>query len=144
MKERLRFNNAVKPIGLPKAGSIPSGHATLSGWGSISTTIVPIMPDRLQTAVVEIIDYKSCANTLIVIQGNSNPLDEISNICTEPLGEGVKSIGNCYLDNGGPLIQGDTLIGIISWGITPCGQVGTATVFTKVSTFLNFINKYIN
>lgn len=46
-------------------------------------------------------------------------------------------------DSGGPLAHNATgkavLIGIVSWGIVPCGTVGAPSVYTKTSSFLTWI-----
>ncbi|XP_063821941.1 trypsin-like [Ostrinia nubilalis] len=36
------------------------------------------------------------------------------------------------------------LIGVVSWGISPCGEKGAPTVYTNVSQYMDFINSYIN
>lgn len=35
------------------------------------------------------------------------------------------------------------VIGVVSWGVSPCGEVGAPTVYTNVTTYLDFINYYI-
>lgn len=35
------------------------------------------------------------------------------------------------------------VVGIVSWGVSPCGDKGAPTVYTKVEHFINFINKHI-
>ncbi|KAH9637874.1 hypothetical protein HF086_013360 [Spodoptera exigua] len=32
------------------------------------------------------------------------------------------------------------VIGIVSWGVSPCGQKGAPTIYTNVSTYIDFIN----
>ncbi|CAG9783904.1 unnamed protein product [Diatraea saccharalis] len=36
------------------------------------------------------------------------------------------------------------VVGIVSWGISPCGEKGAPTVYTNVSRYMDFVNKYIN
>jgi hypothetical protein len=36
------------------------------------------------------------------------------------------------------------VVGIVSWGISPCGERGAPTVFTNVSNYAEFINSHIN
>lgn len=36
------------------------------------------------------------------------------------------------------------ILGIVSWGASPCGQKGAPTVYTKVAPFVNFIKHYID
>lgn len=35
------------------------------------------------------------------------------------------------------------VIGVVSWGVTPCGEVGAPTIYTNVSAYMDFINKYL-
>lgn len=94
-----------------------------------------------------------------------NPLDEETHICTGPITGGVAA---CSGDSGGPLVlhivkDANTtkydsnegvivedynnstvvLLGIVSWGMTPCGEEGAPTIHTKVASYLDFINKHI-
>jgi len=46
------LNAYVQIIGLPVADSIPIGDADISGWGSVSTDLTSIMPDRLQVSAI--------------------------------------------------------------------------------------------
>lgn len=164
----LKLNNAVKAISLARSNS-PSGKAVLTGWGSTSRTSTPNMPDKLQTAELPIIDLQTCKNSIEKLTGPS-PLHE-TNICTGPLTGGFSacnvrnqallhlfsfllflwySIGEFYTfkgDSGGPLILNGSkpeLIGIVSWGIVPCGTVGAASVYTKVYSFVNWIENIIS
>lgn len=137
---KIEFNDSVKPIGLPNAGDEPSGKAVISGWGSISTTNYPNYPVNLQRADLEIVNNKDCGDALAKLLGSSYPLNAASNVCSGPLNH---SAGACSGDSGGPLIQGSTLIGVVSWGIVPCGIVGAPSVYTKVSNFVGFINSNI-
>lgn len=36
------------------------------------------------------------------------------------------------------------LLGVVSWGVSPCGEKGAPTVYTRVSRYLDFINEHIN
>lgn len=35
------------------------------------------------------------------------------------------------------------VIGVVSWGISPCGEVGAPTVYTNVTTYADFIYKHL-
>ncbi|XP_063916820.1 trypsin-1-like [Zophobas morio] len=138
----LTFGDLVKPIALPEADSVPTGNAILSGWGSTSTSDIPVMPDQLQTTTIPLLSFEECSGAIesLLEQGEENPLSEESNICTGPLTGGISA---CSGDSGGPLIQDDNIIGIVSWGFTPCGSDGAPSVYTKVSNFIDFINQYV-
>lgn len=84
-----------------------------------------------------------CVDALVKLAGSSDPLAE-TNVCTGPIEVGGE--GACSGDSGGPLVTqgGNTQIGIVSWGMMPCGSKGAPSVFTKVSAFVDFINEHIN
>lgn len=77
--------------------------------------------------------FLECASALEDIMGSSEPLAD-TNVCTGPL-DG--SMGACSGDSGGPLAQGNVVVGIVSWGITPCGSPGAPSVYTRVSAFID-------
>lgn len=98
-----------------------------------------IRPDLLQTADLSIISNEEC------VQAYGNAID-LSNICAATVGKGVTA---CSSDSGGPLVQRghlerDTLIGVVSWGHIPCGEVGMPSIFVQVSYFIDWINDEIN
>lgn len=50
-------------------------------------------------------------------------------------------------DSGGPLVQGtapnEILIGVVSWGFTPCGSAGAPSgVYKRVSAYLDWIYQH--
>ncbi|KAG7188818.1 hypothetical protein KM043_008427 [Ampulex compressa] len=138
----LKFNSAVKPINLPKENSEPSGAVVLSGWGSISLTNEPEMPDTLQHVKMTIVNLPLCKRYIEQVAGPS-PLHQ-TNICTGPVYGGISA---CSGDSGGPLITKGVqpeVIGVVSWGIIPCGSSGAPSVYTRVSAFIRWINSTIN
>lgn len=136
MKEDLQFSDSVKAINLPKQGAEPQGTAIISGWGYMENNVLPA---TLQKSTLNVISYATCAKALTDLLHTSQPLNEKSNVCT-----GLTHTGACNGDSGGPLIQGKTLIGVVSWGLVPCGNSRAPSVFTKVSSFVDFINQYAN
>jgi len=133
-KEKFIFTNYVKPIELPKADSIPNGNGNLYGWGSISSTSTPVFPGKLQVVDMPIINNDVCQKAL---GGQGYKLHK-TNLCTGPLTGGTSI---CQADSGGPLIQNNKIIGIVSWGKTPCGQPNSPSVFVRVSAFIDWIKK---
>ncbi|XP_076632941.1 trypsin-1-like [Colletes latitarsis] len=143
LAQPLRLSNAVKAISLPQAGSTPSGTAVLSGWGSTSRTSNPIMPDKLQYVDLPVIDLATCKKAVEELTGPS-PLHE-TNVCSGPLSGGISA---CSGDSGGPLVLNNNgiteLIGIVSWGIVPCGSNGAPSVYTRTSAFNDWIEKIMS
>lgn len=35
------------------------------------------------------------------------------------------------------------ILGVVSWGVSPCGEQGAPTVYTKVTPYLDFIKKHM-
>lgn len=70
-----------------------------------------------------------------------NPFNITTNVCTA---DTDKSHGICKGDSGGPLVQNNTLIGISSWGVLPCGTKGAPSAYTKVSNYIYWINNHTN
>ncbi|XP_011494633.1 PREDICTED: trypsin-like [Ceratosolen solmsi marchali] len=138
------LNSFVQPINLPKPDSIPEGQVTLSGWGSVSSTQIPSMPATLQKVDLPIIDLENCKLAFDKILQFVSLAD--SNVCTGPLTGGYSA---CNGDSGGPLMQVNKegkpeIIGIVSWGIVPCGTVGAPSVYTRVSAYIDWIDNIVN
>ncbi|CAB0044858.1 unnamed protein product [Trichogramma brassicae] len=138
----LKFNEKVQPIALPKADVYPDGDVTLSGWGSTSTSQFPVMPDKLQKAVLPVLDLESCEKAIQTMEPGNSPLHE-TNVCTGPLTGGVSA---CSGDSGGPLVVKNSfdmveVIGVVSWGIFPCGGRNAPSVYTRVSSFVSWIHR---
>lgn len=125
------WTSAVQPVNLPKSGVVPTGKANLYGWGSTSKTSSPSYPSVLQVAAnIPIIPIASCEKALAKDVHSTN-------LCTGPLTGGVSI---CTSDSGGPLVQGNVLIGIVSWGKMPCGQANSPSVYVQVSSFISWIS----
>ncbi|KAJ9588707.1 hypothetical protein L9F63_017999 [Diploptera punctata] len=140
LRSALTYNEYVQPIALPAADEVFGRTSILSGWGSTSTTSTASMPAILQTAQLPIVEYNQCLATY----GSDSPLDP-TNVCTGPLSGGM---GACSGDSGGPLVQVKSdgsreIIGIVSWGVIPCGSSNAPSVYVRVSAFIDWINNNI-
>ncbi|XP_025836493.1 chymotrypsin-2-like [Agrilus planipennis] len=129
------LTSSVQPVGLPNQGDNVSGSVVISGWGRTSSS-VSTLPRTLQYVNLEILPNNQCAIDLISVLGYSDPLDS-SMICTS----GRRYEGTCSGDSGGPLVQDGVQVGVVSWGITPCGNTIAPSVFTKVSSYSDWINE---
>ncbi|XP_053677782.1 trypsin-1-like [Anopheles nili] len=133
------FNEHILPIALPTIDSIPAGIVKFAGWGATSTGLLPSMPNELRMFNVAIVANNECQIMMGGSIGNG-PVTE-RNVC---LGPATGGIGACVGDAGGAAIQQinglDTIVGIISWQVSPCGQQGVPTITTRVSAFIEWIN----
>lgn len=77
------MSKEVQPVKLAAPESEPTGEAWLCGWGSISPSHFPEMPDKLQHVKMEYLDRQSCYEAILRLTGSS-PVHE-TNVCTGPL-----------------------------------------------------------
>lgn len=140
------LNNLVGTIALPPANFIHSGNVQAFGWGSFVPAPPPILPDILQTATLNILEFEICREIFNAIFPSGHPL-HFTDLCTGPLSG---NHGVCNADSGGPIVQNDTstrqpeLVGVVAWGPSPCDRQDWPSVFARVSAFVDFINQNIN
>lgn len=133
----LIFTSSVNKVNLPTVTTADEyGSATLYGWGSTSRSSNPIMPNLLQTMTAPIINTDLCRQ---VLRAGSVITDK--NICTGPMDGRLSA---CSGDSGAALTKGNTIIGIVSWGLDPCGSPNSASVYTRVSKYTNWITSTIS
>ncbi|CAG9827765.1 unnamed protein product [Diabrotica balteata] len=142
LKTPLILNDRVKVAVLPKPNTNESpGNATVTGWGAIQVEPTKKYPDDLQKAVVPIVEYNDCMAKLKKEVGEDLPEYNNTAVCTGPYSGGI---GPCYGDSGSPLVQNDVVIGLVSWGSKPCAFEGALAVYTKVSSFIDWIQENID
>jgi len=119
---------AIAPAALGSA-FVNTGAAVASGWGQ--TSHPGSAAANLQFLNVAVITLADCRARHTV--GNRASVHD-NTICTlSPSGQGM-----CMGDSGGPLNQGNTVIGAVSWGIA-CAN-GFPDVFARISTHRAWIN----
>lgn len=87
LKTPLIFNKRVSAVSLPRQNEIRTGNAVLSGWGSISKKLRPLLPEVLQKVTVPVLDNKSCLNKFPNNIIGKKPELYDSQICTDAVGE---------------------------------------------------------
>lgn len=90
------------------------------------------MPNELQTVTKPSITMEQCKEYM------PERYLHASNLCTGPLTGGVSACGG---DSGGPLEQKRQLIGVVSWGVMPCGSRNAPSVYVRVSAFIDWIRE---
>ncbi|XP_017086887.2 lectizyme [Drosophila bipectinata] len=118
----------VAAIDLPGKTFQGTGNGTLFGWGRDSWGALPLALQKLET---NIIDAETCAKEL---PANSKLAE--TNVCSHIKGTPK---GACNGDSGGPLTSWGYLVGIVSWGYTPCSSTTYPSVYTCVGSFLKWI-----
>ncbi|XP_014215792.1 chymotrypsin-2-like [Copidosoma floridanum] len=128
----ITIGEKIKYISLAKEDfSLDDRSADLTGWGRLSNG--GEFPNNLQEISLKVINQKEC----IKFWENMIPIRE-SHVCTFT----KEGEGSCQSDSGGPLVIDGQQIGIVSFGV-PCGK-GYPDVYTRVSSFLNWIDDTIN
>ncbi|XP_018578841.1 serine protease snake-like [Anoplophora glabripennis] len=142
-KQTVEFTKFIRPACLYTEKFIeqPSGVAT--GWGK--TDFAAEISDRLMKVTLNIYHNSEC--TKIYHKSKDLPRGVVSNmLCAGDLRGGKDT---CQGDSGGPLLitkAGNQckfyVIGVTSFGKS-CGQVNTTAVYTKVSSYVDWIEKTI-
>jgi len=125
--------NLVGPIELSSGKYSPVGRGKIYGWGMDKYWTKPV---NLHTLDVDVIDYEPCKAALPV-----NSKIHETNICTYTPG---LFDGSCNGDSGGPLINGhNELIGLVSWGYSPCDATRYPSVYTWIDPHREWIKEQI-
>lgn len=124
----LTLNANVRAVTLPASMSTATGNAVTSGWGA--TREGGSAANVLQKVTVPIITDAKC-------NSDNGGGVSASMICAG-FDQGGKDA--CQGDSGGPLAQGNTLIGIVSWGYG-CARPGKPGVYTEVSHFITWLSQ---
>ncbi|XP_020608302.1 plasminogen-like [Orbicella faveolata] len=113
---------------------------SLTSWG-FSKSGNNTKAQKLQQAQMPTVNYSTCS------EGNSffQPIDDQSMLCA---GFGGSSpISGCNGDSGGPFVCPEdgrfVLRGAVSWGIPGCPAGKTYSVFTRISSFVDWIKDHM-
>ncbi|XP_045460653.1 coagulation factor X-like [Harmonia axyridis] len=121
----------IQSIKLPKpSDSVPLGEATVIGWGETNNNDEKLY--KLRALDLEIYSDEICESA-------GFNMTEVS-FCAGHIDEPKNS---CKGDSGGPLIIGDILYGIVSYGDTDC-TIGIPAVYTKIPAVVDWIKEEAN
>jgi trypsin len=125
------YGIGVRGIELPNTE--PAGGTgtpfVVSGWGTQSSGS-STFPSQLQAVEVYIIPHSECNSTYAPYGGITENM-----ICAAVPGGGKDA---CQGDDGGPLVFGTTLFGIVSWGVG-CAEPKYPGVYSNVALLRGFV-----
>ncbi|CAO2641537.1 Complement factor D [Lemmus lemmus] len=133
LSQNVSLGPYVHPLPLQRGDrDIPPGTLChVAGWGVVSHA--GRRPDVLQTLTVPIMDRDTCNESWSSRESVAWLLGE--NVTRSPTPQG---------DSGGPLVCGNTVEGIVAWGSRVCGNRKKPGVFTRVSTYIDWIENVRN
>lgn len=133
---RPRDPKRIQVIPLYRGGTLPGGtEVTGTGWG-VTKAVEPARPNAVLLKVdLRVMDGAKCRS----LRGYG----------AEKIGDGVFCAANparstCRGDSGGPVILTNgipTVVGIVSWGKKRCSGDGHPGVYTRISSFLPWIDQ---
>ncbi|KAL4090274.1 hypothetical protein QTP88_025147 [Uroleucon formosanum] len=148
LKNSVTFNELIQPICLPllldmnkveKSKNIPF----VVGWGSINTA--PQKNEKISKSLMEVrIPISNITECKQTYSNYKSVIDDRVLCAGYP--EGGKD--SCRGDSGGPLMWSKRnqfyLIGVVSYGFNECGDPGHPGVYTKVTSYTDWILDGIN
>ena len=145
LQQSVPYSDFIKPICLPmqaelKARDYVGFRMQVAGWGRTATAR---FSNVKQKVAVDGVSLDACNQ----VYQREQVLLRQSQLCAG--GEAGKD--SCQGDSGGPLTGVHTagglqywyLIGLVSFGPTPCGQAGWPGVYTKVDQYVDWITATI-
>lgn len=136
LAEDVTFTNYIKPICLPVSSNL-SQKLTVAGWGSTENRRESDVKLKVSLPLV---DMRQCS---VTYQRSGVTLGE-GQLCAG----GQKGFDSCRGDSGGPLMQQERgadmlarwkVVGVVSFGPSPCGMEGFPGIYTKVYDYLPWI-----
>jgi trypsin len=122
------YGPGVQPIPMTHSQPAVGSLAVVSGWGALYAGGPYSM--QLQAVEIYIISNEECNSAYGDYGGITKTM-----ICAGVTGGGK---GPCQGDDGGPLVVGGQLVGIVSWGIG-CREVAYPGVYSDVASLRSFV-----
>ncbi|XP_076748955.1 trypsin-4-like [Xylocopa sonorina] len=133
LKIPVQFGAKLLPIGLPQKESHQLRDGTncfVTGWRQI---LPGVEETKLSVITVPLVNQKTCNSKMPC----HKPLFQ-KMLCAGNMTYGVET---CQDDPGAPLMEGQTLIGVLSYGLG-CKTMIHPGVYTRVSSYLRWISTY--
>uniref|UniRef100_A0A8D3CYU3 Vitamin K-dependent protein C n=1 Tax=Scophthalmus maximus TaxID=52904 RepID=A0A8D3CYU3_SCOMX len=145
LQKAITFSSSVMPICLPAqdASYVTGMMGLVSGFGITEINNRRILTNKLKYVQLPVVEQEVCSESIHLYKKKRN---NIPNLTNNMFCAGVPEGGrdSCQGDSGSPYAQSENghfwAAGIVSWGID-CGQQGTFGVYTKVSNYVDWIQK---
>ncbi|XP_006897347.1 PREDICTED: kallikrein-10 [Elephantulus edwardii] len=121
----------IQTLRLPYQCVQPGEQCQIAGWGTSSARRVKYNRG-LRCSNVNVLSQKECDVFYPGVVTN--------NMMCAGLDQGQDP---CQSDSGGPLVCDETLHGILSWGVYPCGSAQHPAVYTQICKFVPWIERTI-
>lgn len=139
LSRHVQFNDFAKPICLPLSNDLQRSRfigydMEVAGWGKTETRTESDVKLKVRVPVV---DNNQCSNVYQRVRR------EIVN--TQLCAGGVAGQDSCRGDSGGalmgqsPATNNWMVVGIVSYGPSPCGTQGWPGVYTRVGAYIDWI-----
>nr|XP_054585976.1 LOW QUALITY PROTEIN: transmembrane protease serine 12-like [Nothobranchius furzeri] len=129
---RARLTEAVKLIPLRSSRLTTGSRCITAGWGDIGDN--ETLANRLQELNVTVLSQRSCQRRWREVPIAASMVCAIGNRRNE---------GFCSGDSGGPLVCDGASTGIVSFSGRQCGSTRTPDVYTRVSSFTDWIRSVL-
>ncbi|KAF6288299.1 kallikrein related peptidase 10 [Rhinolophus ferrumequinum] len=121
----------IQSLRLPYTCAQPGDQCQVAGWGTTAARRVKYNKG-LSCSRVTLLSSKECEVFYPGVITNG--------MMCAGLDQGQDP---CQSDSGGPLVCDETLQGILSWGIYPCGSAQHPAVYTQICKYTSWIEKTI-
>ncbi|XP_047444145.1 mast cell protease 1A-like [Mugil cephalus] len=133
LDRKAQLNAAVQLIPLKTRRVNTASRCITAGWGDIGDNST--LANRLQEVNVTILQQRICRT-----RWGRVPVT-LTMIC----GEGERNLqGFCSGDSGGPLVCDGEVAGVVSFSGRRCGDRSTPDVYTRISSFTDWIRNNSN
>ncbi|MBI5544033.1 MAG: serine protease [Deltaproteobacteria bacterium] len=141
------------------SAAFPYADGLTLGWGMVTLTEVPPLPappaylpphfyggsDQLQGLVVHSLSTAECKSRFAADEPEIAALVSDRHVCIASVLPGERGV--CQGDSGGPLVVYDrrqrefVVAGVTSFGAHECGSSSHPQVFTRISSFADFVHQ---
>jgi len=135
LKSPMTDTEYVKVINLAEELPVDGQECITAGWGSKSVTSL-LMTSVLQQSPATVVSREECQE--VYVECRECPEISGETFCTSAGGVSAPCFGYLWGDAGGPLVCGDQLAGVVSWGVG-CGEQG----FPWINTMVSFHRQWI-